>query len=75
METIGPDFLHYHNKERIRKNISIRALCFNERMVPIRRHPYLGSNPKLLRETRVAPDDINPTMDYCVMTNKYVKLF
>lgn len=65
-DLVGEDFVRYHNKERIKKNISIQALWLKKDIPTLKRNPYLGSSKKLLRETRLTPEHADSQMGYWI---------
>ncbi len=70
VDILGPDFFRYFNKERIKKNIYIRAIWPEKQTVDIKNHPYLGVGEDFLREIRIAPKEINFEMGYWIYGNK-----
>lgn len=72
VDILSPEFLWYHNKERIRQNIYIRAIWpqAHKGMINIRQHPYLGVGEAFKREIRIAPEGINFSMGYWIYGNK-----
>lgn len=70
IEVLSADFFRYHNKQRIKNNLSIRAIWPKEQVVSIVAHPYLGASPALLRELRIAPADVDFSMGYWIYGNK-----
>jgi len=70
LEILSPEFFRYHNKERIRNKISIRAIWSAHQAVDIKDYPYLGSREELRRELRIAPKEINFSMGYWIYKNK-----
>lgn len=70
LQVVGEDFIYYHNKERIKRGIYIQAIWFKGREVSYKRYPFLGSSKKHLREIRIAPETIKPTMGYWVYGHK-----
>lgn len=70
VDILSPDFFRYHNKERIKNNLSVRAIWPENEVVDVAQHPYLGVGEAFLREIRVAPSDIDFTMGYWIYGNK-----
>lgn len=70
LEVLGPDFFRYHNKERIKNNLSTRAIWPPSQVVDIKDHPYLGVGKSFKREIRVAPKEIDFSMGYWIYGNK-----
>lgn len=70
VEILGADFFRYFNKERIKRNIYIRAIWPKKQSVNIKDHPYLGVGEDFLREIRIAPKEINFEMGYWIYDNK-----
>ncbi len=71
-DIITPEFLHYHNKVRIRKNIFIRAIWQKDEALELSKNapPDLGSNLAYKREIRLAPDAMKFRMGYWIFANK-----
>ena len=69
---ITPDFLYYHNKIRIRKNIFIKAIWQRDQALDLAKNapPDLGSNLRYLREIRLAPEQMKFKMGYWIYANK-----
>ena len=72
VEILSGEFLRYHNKQRIKSNLSVRAIWPQQQKVKIKDHPYFGSGEKFLREIRIAPPGIDFYMGYWVYGNKIV---
>ncbi len=70
IDILGPSFLRYFNKERIKRNIHVRAIWPQNQLVSIKKHPYLAAGEDFLRETRVAPKEIDFDMGYWIYGNK-----
>ncbi len=70
LNVIGDEFLAEHNAQRIRQNISIRAVWPRNRIVSIDKKPFLGVSSRFLREIRLAPDDVDCKMAYWIYGNK-----
>ncbi len=74
ISVLGEDFFRKLNRERIKRNIYIRAIWPEQQRVDIRTHPYLGVGEKFHREIRVAPKEIDFEMGYWIYENKVVFL-
>jgi sugar-specific transcriptional regulator TrmB len=70
MEVLGADFFKYLNKERIKRNIYVKAIWPDKQKVDIKRYPYLGVGDDFLREIRTAPKETNFEMGYWIYGNK-----
>lgn len=70
MEILSEDFFKTLNKERIQRKIKTRAIWPQNQVVDIKKHPYLGTGEKFLREIRIAPKDIGFSMGYWIYGNK-----
>ncbi len=70
MGATSPDYFHYHNKERIRRDIHINGIWPRSQGADIRRYPFMGWGPKFKRELRYAPEGIDSTMGYWIYGNK-----
>ncbi len=70
MGLLGADFFRFHNIERIRSRIAVRAIWPNNQAVNIRRYPFLGGGEGFHREIRIAPPDADTSMGYWIYANK-----
>ena len=70
LEILGNDYMYFHNKERIKQNISIRGIWPREKQVDIKEKIFLGVGEKFKRELRLAPEGINWSMSYWVYRDK-----
>lgn len=64
IDILSGDFFHNHNLERIRNNISIRAIWPQKQVVSQDKYPSLGTGADFKREIRVAPPEIAFSMGY-----------
>ena len=72
VEILTPEFFRYHNKERIKNNLSVKAIWPQAQIVNIKDHPYFGIGEKFKRQIKIAPEEINFTMGYSIYGNKAV---
>jgi HTH-type transcriptional regulator, sugar sensing transcriptional regulator len=70
VDILTPDFFRYHNKERIKNNLSVRAIWPEQQIVDIKKHPYFGTGEEFKRNIRIAPKDVDFTMGYWIYGNK-----
>lgn len=70
LEILSEDFFRTLNKDRIQSLLTTRAIWPQNQIVDIKKHPYLGTGQKFLREIRVAPKDIGFSMGYWIYGNK-----
>lgn len=70
IEATSEDFFWYLNKERIKRNMSLRGIWPPEQAVDIKRFPFMGVGPEFKREIRVAPEGIDSSMGYWIYANK-----
>lgn len=70
MDVMQDDFTHYHNKERIKRNISIRVVWPHQHSETTKKWPYLSVGSAFLREARLAPLNINFNMGYWIYGTK-----
>jgi len=61
---LGGDYFAEHNRKRIRRNISIRAIWPRDRAISFEDHPALGTGKGFLREIRFAPKGMIWDMGY-----------
>jgi sugar-specific transcriptional regulator TrmB len=64
IRVLGYDYFENHNRDRIRQNISIRAIWPQERSTRLKDHPALGVGKGFLREIRLAPKRMVWDMGY-----------
>ena len=72
VEVLSGEFFRYHNKERIKNNISVRAIWPKHQKVGVKNHPYFGTGSEFLREIRITPPGIDFHMGYWIYGNKIV---
>jgi len=71
VEVIGKEFLEqYGTKERIFRNIHVKLLVPQNKMIDIKKNPFFGTQPEFKRELRIAPQDVDYSMGYWVYGNK-----
>ncbi len=70
LEVLGEDFFREFNKDRINRNIYIKAIWPEQHIVDIKKHPYLGTGEAFKREIRVAPKEIDFSMGYWIYQDK-----
>ncbi len=61
---LGKEYFEQHNRERIHRNISIRAIWPQDRTIKFKDQPALGTGKAFLREIRLAPKDMLWDMGY-----------
>ncbi len=72
VEMLEGSFFRYHNKERIKNRLSVRAIWPQSQVVDVQKHPYFGTGPKFKREIRIAPTKVQASMGYWIYGNKTV---
>jgi len=70
LDVLGSDYLANHNKERIRRNISLRTIWIKGREVDIKKNIFLGVGKEFKREIRMAPQGVESSMGYWAYGNK-----
>ena len=70
MTLLTPDFFCFHNTERIRNRLFVRAIWPGNQTVNIRRYPFLGGGEGFYREIRIAPPEVDSHMGYWIYGNK-----
>lgn len=70
IKLLGAEFFHYHNTQRIQRNVFTHAIWPKSEIVNIKTHPYVGSGEAFLREIRIAPQNIQFQMGYWIYGNK-----
>jgi HTH-type transcriptional regulator, sugar sensing transcriptional regulator len=64
MKVLGPEYLEELNKKRIHRNIFLRVIWPKDKVLDIKKYPYLGSGEEHLRDLRFAPRDMSWNMGY-----------
>lgn len=72
LDVITPEFLRYHNKIRIRKNISFKSIWHREQAEKLGQPQYLGTGKRYLREIRISPHDMDFRMGCWYYKNKAI---
>ena len=70
LEVLGEDFFKEFNKDRIKRGIQIEAIWPESQVIDMHKYPFMGSGGDFLRETRVAPKEIDFRMGYWIYENK-----
>lgn len=70
MSMLSPEYLAYHNKNRIRKNIQLQAIWPRSQGLNISEHPSMAWGPEFKAELRYAPMGVEPPMAFWVYGNK-----
>ncbi len=72
LDTVTPEFLRHHNKERIRRNISFKSVWQREQAEILGSPEFLGTGDRYLREIRISPNDMNFSMGCWYYENKAI---
>jgi len=70
IEVLGKDFFIEHNKKRIRRDIYVKSIWPQDKVVDLRQNIFLGVGDKFKREIRLAPKNITYSMGYWIYGNK-----
>ena len=70
LSVLGADYLEEHNRKRIRRGISIRAIWPKDKSIKFGQFPFLGMGKDFLREIRVAPKGLTWNMGYWLYADK-----
>ncbi|KKU48797.1 hypothetical protein A3H10_01580 [Candidatus Uhrbacteria bacterium RIFCSPLOWO2_12_FULL_46_10] len=70
VEILGADYLATLNRRRIRQRISIRGIWPHDKIVSLKKYPFLGVGGQHLRELRLAPAGITWNMSYWLYADK-----
>jgi predicted transcriptional regulator len=70
IEATSSDFFWWHNKERIRKNIHLKAAWPSNQVVDVKCYPFIGAGGAFLREIRIAPPGIESSLGYWIYGNR-----
>ena len=74
LDVLSPDYLRYHNIERIRKKISYRSIWERNQGEALTFPNYLGTGERYLRYIRLAPNNFQFEMGIQIYANKVVFL-
>ncbi len=67
IDVITPEFLEWHNKRRVTRNISLDSIRkFDDTKIDTEKYPYLGTRPEDLREIKYLPKGIDFSMSYWI---------
>lgn len=67
IDIITPEFLEWHNKRRVAKNISLESIRkFDDTQVDTEKYPYLGIRAEDLRTVKYLPKGIDFSMSYWI---------
>lgn len=67
IDVITPEFLEWHNKRRVARNISLESVRkFDDTQVDTEKYPYLGTRPEDLRTLKYLPEGIDFSMSYWI---------
>ncbi|MCE7886743.1 MAG: TrmB family transcriptional regulator [Alphaproteobacteria bacterium PRO2] len=70
MSMLSPEYLAYHNKNRIRRGIHLQAVWPRSQGIDIGQHPSMAWGPEFKAELRYAPMGVDSPMAYWVYGNK-----
>jgi sugar-specific transcriptional regulator TrmB len=70
MQMLSPEYLAYHNKARIKRNIHLQAIWPRTEGINISQHPHMAWGPEFKAELRYAPMGVEPPMAYWVYGQK-----
>jgi predicted transcriptional regulator len=74
MEMVSPEFMRFHARERIRRNVPVRGIWPRSQGVDISAYPYLAWGPELKSELRYAPLGTELVMGYWIYGYKILFL-
>ena len=69
VELLTPDFMSKFHKERIERNISIKAIWPASQSLFVQNHSFLKIDPNYKREVRIAPKNIDFSLGYSIYNN------
>ncbi|MEK7459677.1 MAG: helix-turn-helix domain-containing protein [Patescibacteria group bacterium] len=70
IESLGEQFFKEFNIERIKRNIYVKALWPEKKVVDMNRYPFMGVGEHFLREIRIAPKEMDFATGYWIFENK-----
>lgn len=70
MQMLSPEYIAYHNKARIKRNIQMQSIWPRNGGIDIGQHPHSAWGPEFKAELRYAPMGVEPQMPYWVYGNK-----
>ncbi|MBP7721024.1 MAG: hypothetical protein KA155_00660 [Alphaproteobacteria bacterium] len=72
IDATSPEFFHYLNAERIRRDIHVQAIWPRTQVVYVRNFPFMGAGKGFKREIRIAPESVEFKMGYWICGNRVV---
>lgn len=72
LDVITPEFLRYHNKARIKREISFKSIWHREQAEKLGQPQYLGTGKQYLREIRISPQNMDFRMGCWYYENKAI---
>jgi sugar-specific transcriptional regulator TrmB len=70
MKVLGPDYLRELNDKRVKRNIKVRAIWPEDKVLDTEDYPYLKSGKEMLRTLRLAPKGMSWNMGYWLYDDK-----
>ena len=70
IEATSQDFFWYLNKERIKRDLHLKAIWPQDQVIDVKQFPFMGSGPEFKRDVRIAPKGVEASMGYWVYANK-----
>ncbi len=70
MKVLGDEYLKDLNIERVRKNIFLRVIWPEDKILDTEKFPYLGTGEEHLRDLRIAPKGMSWDMGYWMYEDK-----
>jgi sugar-specific transcriptional regulator TrmB len=70
IDVTSEEFFWWLNKERIKRNMSLKGIWPPNQFVEVKRYPFMGVGPEFKRDIRIAPEGTDSSMGYWIYANK-----
>lgn len=74
MRVLGDEYLRELNIKRVERNIFLRVIWPKDKVLDIKKYPYLGSGEEHLRDLRIAPKGMTWDMGYWMYEDRVIFL-
>ncbi|MEI8337754.1 MAG: helix-turn-helix domain-containing protein [bacterium] len=74
MKVLGDEYLKELNIKRVQRNIFLRVIWPKDKILDIKKYPYLGSGEEHLRDLRIAPKGMTWDMGYWMYEDRVIFL-
>ena len=74
LKVMGGEFLNEFNKKRVKSNIALRVVWPRDKTVDVAKDVFLAPGKEVLRQTRLAPKEMDFSMGYWAYADKVMFL-